>query len=59
MAVKAFNKELYFTVGEKAYALEYLPEYKPVSKAFERSINLSKTISTIGTASRIISHKKI
>lgn len=35
MVIRAFNRELYCSVGEQVYALELLPDHKPVSKAFD------------------------
>ncbi len=35
MVIKAFNGELYCSIGEQVYALELLPEHKLSSKAFD------------------------
>lgn len=38
MVIKAFNEELYCTIGEEVYALEVLPEHQLSSKAFDLAV---------------------
>lgn len=35
MVIKAFNKELFFCVGEKVYALDEIPKHEHISKNFD------------------------
>jgi len=35
MVIKAYDGEMFFCVGEKIYALDILPEHKPISKNFD------------------------
>jgi hypothetical protein len=35
MVVRAFNNKLFFSITEKVYALELIPNYKPKSKNFD------------------------
>lgn len=38
MVIKAFNEDLYCTIGEEVYALEVLPEHQLSSKAFDLAV---------------------
>jgi len=38
MVIKAFNEELYCSIGEEVYALEVLPEHQLSSKAFDLAV---------------------